>query len=195
MLYSSITQTGGLGEMLTQQEWDEVHKRLVKPFPESEIKTYDAGKGGKMRYIDARMVQERLDDVVGSNNWSDTYMVIDSEQKAVECTLTIHGVSKSDVGYPNAGKDASDGNKEPLKAAYSDAFKRAAVRWGVGRHLYGPVKRTDPVLVSKVKSTLAPGSEKREAVRQYIIDNYGMLNSMEELSRVPEEVLTGCLNV
>ena len=41
---------------------------------------------------------------------------------------------KADVGYPNdADNDPED---EPLKAAYSDAFKRAAVQFGIGRWLY-----------------------------------------------------------
>jgi hypothetical protein len=43
-------------------------------------------------------------------------------------TITIHGISKSDVG------DAS--NFEGNKGCVSDALKRAAVQWGVGRYLY-----------------------------------------------------------
>jgi hypothetical protein len=32
---------------------------------------------------------------------------------------------------------AGDTDVEPEKGALSDAFKRAAVRWGIGRYLYG----------------------------------------------------------
>ena len=91
------------------------------------------GRGGQsFSYITARQVQDRLDSVIGPGNWSTAYRLLDGN--AVECTLTVFGVSKADVGYPNnPGKP----EEEPLKSAYSDAFKRAAVAWGVGRFLYG----------------------------------------------------------
>ena len=44
---------------------------------------------------------------------------------SVECSLTVFGVTKRDVGI---GDD--------LKAAYSDALKRAAVKFYVARYLY-----------------------------------------------------------
>ena len=72
----------------------------------------------------------RLDDVVGVFGWSDTYHVLPGG-KNVECVLTVLGVSKSDVG--EAG---GDGQADALKTAYSDALKRAAVKFGIGRHLY-----------------------------------------------------------
>jgi hypothetical protein len=78
-------------------------------------------------YIDARDVMDRLDEVAGAENWTDKYTVLAySESRwAVECTLVVNGVAKSDVGEGDAPKDA-----------YSDALKRAAVKFGVGRYLY-----------------------------------------------------------
>jgi len=46
----------------------------------------------------------------------------------VECTLTILGISHADVGTPS--------QSEELKGAYSDALKRAAVKFGIGSYLY-----------------------------------------------------------
>lgn len=46
----------------------------------------------------------------------------------VNCDLIIYGVTRSDVGTP--------AQAEPVKSAYSDSLKRAAVQWGVGRYLY-----------------------------------------------------------
>ena len=43
-------------------------------------------------------------------------------------TITIHGVSKSDLG------DAS--NWEGNKGTVSDALKRPGVMWSIGRYLY-----------------------------------------------------------
>ena len=91
---------------------------------------YPAGTRGQIvAYIDARQVYGRLDELVGPGGWQTSYRALDGG--AVECTLTIAGISKSDVGYPNG-----NGGAEPLKAAYSDATKRAAVQLGIGRWLY-----------------------------------------------------------
>ena len=82
---------------------------------------------GCMAHIDARQVMNRLDDVVGVGNWSDSYQPA-AIGKGVECTLTVCGISKTDVGTVS--------DQDPEKGAYSDALKRAAVKFGIGRHLY-----------------------------------------------------------
>ena len=83
---------------------------------------------GCTAHIDARDVMDVLDAVVGPGNWSDSYQPA-AIGLGVECTLTVLGVSKADVGMPSS-QDAE-------KGAYSDAFKRAAVKFGIGRFLYG----------------------------------------------------------
>ena len=107
---------------------------LLRPFDYESHKwrvmnvTKKGDKASCAFYIDARDVMDRLDAVVGAENWSDKYttLAIGENRWAIECTITINGVSKSDVGEGDAPKDA-----------YSDALKRAAVKWGVGRYLYG----------------------------------------------------------
>jgi len=130
---------------MTTPNWVEIRKGLGKPFTPDKIKRFagaeikqgaNAGKCLWFPYVDARDVFDRLDEVVGPENWSDASSIVDATTKAVACTLSLFGVSKTDVGYPNAAADAGNAQMEPLKAAYSDAVKRAAVRWGVGRHLY-----------------------------------------------------------
>lgn len=82
-------------------------------------------------YLDARNVQQRLDDVCDPDGWSFDWQPIVTNNSAVlvaKGTLTIAGVSKSDVG------DA--GQTEPSKASVSDSLKRAAVLFGIGRYLY-----------------------------------------------------------
>lgn len=112
-------------------DWVEIGRRFREPIP-SKMRD---GRGGKQfAYIDARDVQDRLDDVVGPGNWSCAFKVLQLDPPAVECTLTVCDVRKADVGYCN---DPAGGREdEPLKAAYSDALKRAAVHWGIGRFLY-----------------------------------------------------------
>jgi hypothetical protein len=82
-------------------------------------------KGGLLvAYIDARLVIERLDTVVGPL-WSDEYELIPGT-KAIICRLTIDGVTRSDVGESN----------HSTKGTVSDALKRAAVHFGIGLPIY-----------------------------------------------------------
>jgi hypothetical protein len=125
-------------------------KALSAPFKEDEIKirpTDIRPKGAKnataqpLQYIDARLVMNRLDEVVGPENWEDKYELLEASG-AVVCTISIRigdpgayssqWLSKSDVGKESAQDDKGD----KVKAAFSDAFKRAAVKFGIGRHLY-----------------------------------------------------------
>lgn len=91
------------------------------------------GNGDKalaLAYIDARNVMERLDAVCGPEGWRDSY--VETGKGRVICTLSLRigdeWVSKSD----GAGETDVEGDK----GALSDALKRAAVKWGVGRYLY-----------------------------------------------------------
>jgi len=96
------------------------------------VKPSEATKGMPLAYIDARDVMERLDGVMSSENWSDEYM--ETHSGRVICSLTLYfedldrWVTKSD----GAGSTGTEGEK----GAISDAFKRAAVKFGVGRYLY-----------------------------------------------------------
>ncbi len=114
-------------------------QKLREPFPpqdvEFRIQSVFERNGKKQAivvpYIDARAVQDRLDDVVGPENWSfnwEPLMTANGTVTVAKGTLTICGVSKSDVG--DAGKT------EPTKASVSDALKRAGVMWGIGRYIY-----------------------------------------------------------
>ena len=105
-------------------------EELKKPFPVNAI-SWRVGQKSKTKpkammlcYIDARDVMDRLDEVCGAD-WSDDYKEVKGR---VVCTITINGVSRSD--------GAGDTDFEGEKGGLSDAFKRAAVKWGIGRYLY-----------------------------------------------------------
>jgi hypothetical protein len=104
---------------------------LNDPTPPSEVKKRQGPGGRTLDYIDARFVMDRLDAAVGQENWQDKFE--DLPNGSVRCGIGIRQkdgwVWKWDVG------DVSD--IEPVKGAHSDAFKRAAVKWGIGRDLYG----------------------------------------------------------
>ena len=120
--------------MTTKAELDKakaIVEKLNAPTPKDAIKTRPGkGKSGALRYVDARYVMERLDDAVGPFGWTDQYR---ETEGGTVCTIsiTLDGevwVPKSDVGTPS--------NIEGVKGRFSDAFKRAAVKWGIGRDLY-----------------------------------------------------------
>lgn len=109
---------------------------LAKPFPASVISwrsqslTRDGTKAMALCYIDARDVMRRLDEVCGPAGWQDSYT--ETPRGRLLCTISIlcgdHWIAKSD--------GAGDTDVEGEKGAISDAFKRCAVKWGVGRYLY-----------------------------------------------------------
>ncbi|MEG2256576.1 MAG: Rad52/Rad22 family DNA repair protein, partial [Cetobacterium sp.] len=61
---------------------DEILKNLQKPFPENELEfrvgatNLDKTKGLALAYIQARAIQNRLDEVIGIENWKISYKEI-----------------------------------------------------------------------------------------------------------------------
>jgi len=102
---------------------------LKQPFGSGELTWRPGGGGSHLAYIDARCAMKRLDDVVGIDGWQDSYKSLDG-RTVCELSLKINGVwiTKTD--------GAGDTNIEGAKGGLSDAFKRAAVKFGVGRYLY-----------------------------------------------------------
>lgn len=86
-------------------------------------------KGRALAYIDARDVMRRLDDVCGPANWQCRYPHANGK------TICEIGI-KVDGEWVWKANGAGDTDIEAEKGAISDAFKRAAVLWGIGRYLY-----------------------------------------------------------
>lgn len=114
---------------------------LAAPFAESDVKfkpgqhrENDKSQEGyelrAMAYVDARAIMDRLDEIIGQENWQDDYRELPNG--SVECKISIrigdHWIHKTDVG--------TESDYEAEKGAYSDAFKRACVKLGIGRYLY-----------------------------------------------------------
>lgn len=115
---------------------DDVFERLAEPFPADAISwrvgstTQDKSKGMALAYLDARDVMERLDLVCGPAGWQCDYPHANGK------TVCRIGIKAADEWIWKAD-GAGDTDVEAEKGALSDAFKRAAVRWGIGRYLYG----------------------------------------------------------
>lgn len=116
----------------------EITRALAEPFEQGEVKFKPQSvKGNRalaLAYIDARLIQDRLDDVLGVEGWQDEYQLL--PDGSVLCRLRLklgkRWITKMDVGSPSEQPDGGD----RLKAAFSDALKRAAVKFGIGRYLY-----------------------------------------------------------
>lgn len=110
-------------------------RRLTAPFDPARVSwrvgstNKDKTRGMALAYIDARDVMDRLDDVCGPEGWQCRYP--HAEGKTV-CEI---GIRVNDEWVWKAD-GAGDTDVEAEKGALSDAFKRAAVRWGIGRYLY-----------------------------------------------------------
>lgn len=120
----------------------ETVKKLRQPFAPEHIRwkiqsNPKDGEGEKYAvvvvFVDARTVAAHLDDVA-PGQWTTEYTLppITVGHPALECRLTVCGVTRADVGTVEPSKsDDSD-----TKDLYSDALKRAAVQFGIGSFLY-----------------------------------------------------------
>ena len=88
-------------------------------------------------YVNSRAIQKRLDYVVGRENWQNEFETVTGPANS----NTAH-ICKLSIYYPERGEwiTKSDGagctDVEPIKGGLSNAFKRAASMWGIGRYLY-----------------------------------------------------------
>src|SRR5262245_41795101 len=115
-----------------------ITRALAAPFASNEVKWKpQAIKGNRalaVAYIDARAIQDRLDDVLGVEGWQDEYQLL--PDNSVMCRLRLkpgrRWITKMDGGSPS---EQTYGGVR-IEAAFRDALKRAAVEFGVGRYLY-----------------------------------------------------------
>jgi len=111
----------------------ELFAALAAPFDPEEIKVRSQA-GRSLPYITSRTIMNRLDDVLGPSNWWDEYQPL---EHSVICRLTVRlpdgtVLTKCDAGGYAGMADPGDDDK----SGFADAFKRAAVKFGVGRYLY-----------------------------------------------------------
>jgi hypothetical protein len=114
----------------------ELFDALCTPFAAEEIDwrigstTKDKTKGMALAYMDARAVMDRLDGVCGPDGWQCNYAVTGP---IAVCNIGVR-VPSGEWIWKADGAGATDVEGE--KGMLSDALKRAAVRWGIGRYLY-----------------------------------------------------------
>lgn len=101
-------------------------------------------------YKDARVDMDILDETLGVMNWKKDYQLIDGQ---LFCTISIwdkdkeQWISKQDVGVESFSQEE--------KGRASDAQKRSAVCFGIGRELYS----APFILITPSKEMLAKGKD------------------------------------
>lgn len=80
-------------------------------------------------YVTSRAIQERLDEIVGVENWRNEFVNLD---KGAMCGISI----KINGEWVTKWDGAENTDIASFKGGISGAMKRAAVQWGIGRYLY-----------------------------------------------------------
>jgi hypothetical protein len=117
---------------------NQIAQALAAPFDPAEVKFKPQAVSGNralaIPFVDARVIQDRLDDVLGVMGWQDSYECLPEGSVVCRLSIRIAGewITKTDVGGQSEQPDEGDRRK----AAFSDALKRAAVKFGIGRYLY-----------------------------------------------------------
>ncbi len=113
--------------------------KLKEPFPfdDLEFRLQSCGeKNGKfwglvLAYVTNRAIQNRLDEVVGPENWKNEFTK--GPDGGILCGLSI----KINGEWVTKYDGAENTNIEAVKGGLSGAMKRAAATgWGIGRYLY-----------------------------------------------------------
>lgn len=107
---------------------------LSAPFENHEVKMRQGGGGRQLHYITARTAMNRLDMVLGPENWWDAYEVM--RDNSTLCKLTVRLPDGQTVTKQGIGVTSSSVGEDAEKGGESDALKRAAAKFGVARYLY-----------------------------------------------------------
>ena len=169
-----------------QKDAETIKRELARPFAPEDLEwrlqqAYeDKERGLAVPYVTNRAIQDRLDEVVGPDNWHNEYKpwhqytvkVRSKETKAYEeksvdsqlCGISIYFEGR---GFITKWDGANDSDIEPVKGGLSDSMKRAAVQWGIGRVLY----KMDTVWVDierRGRTWIIKASERQKLDRTYL---------------------------
>lgn len=123
---------------------ESIYAKLAEPFKPSELEWRGEPRGVDVRsmksgdkckvlvftYVQARAIQNRLDAVMGMNNWRDEYSAGPAGGIVCSLSLRLSGEWITKQGL------AENTQIEAVKGGESEALKRAAYKWGIGRYLY-----------------------------------------------------------
>lgn len=96
--------------------------------------TKDKAKAIGLAYVDKRLYEDRLDEVIGTDNWSVEYRPLG--ERGIICRLSVYdNESNRTITREDVGEFATD-DVASFPTAVAQAFKRACSAFGLGRYLY-----------------------------------------------------------
>jgi hypothetical protein len=180
--------------------YPEIFNALAREFHPDDVKVRAGGQGRNLSYVTARTIENRLDEVLGWENW-DCDLVPVSDH-AYKCVLTItlpdgRRVTKAALGAKSTMSQRAGGKVDPGdddKGGDSDAFKRVASRFGVARYLHNdgvmvyPDARDDgltPMTVATVATVATAPRDDMGRVAKFIAwcESHGHLARAAALAR------------
>ena len=111
-------------------KFDEIEWRVLRVSKKKPVAQVAA-------YVDSRAIQKRLDEVIGRENWQNEFVTVvgnKNDETTHICKLSIYYKERSEWISKSDGAGCTD--VEPIKGGLSNAFKRSASMWGIGRYLY-----------------------------------------------------------
>lgn len=152
-----------------------IKERFAEPFAAADLEwrlqwTNESFTSGRaVPYVTNRAIQNRLDEVVGPENWKNEFRPWHDDPKSKKssqlCGISIYFEERKEWICKWDG--AEDSDVESVKGGLSDSMKRAAVQWGIGRILYS----LDAVFVDvekKGKNAVIKDSERTKLDRRYL---------------------------
>ena len=111
---------------------------LQAPWPEHCHKHRTAEDGKRLTYVGWRTIQGRLDACCGPFGWG-VQVFVDAQHGVVTATITIHDGQRTITRSDAAGIEGvplAKGWEDSVKIGVTEACKRAAGQFGIGRELY-----------------------------------------------------------
>lgn len=127
---------------MAQKNARNIQAELARPFAPEDLEwrlqrtfeTQGRMSGIAVPFVTNRAIMNRLDAVVGPENWYNEFKPWHSTGKKESqiCGISI----RFGDSFITKWDGAEDSDIEPIKGGLSDSMKRAAVQWGIGRVLY-----------------------------------------------------------
>jgi len=181
-----------------------VYETLHRPFPPEDLEWRALRSGGSAEkpwviiapYVTSRAVMARMDEAFGFENWSASFVesVVDS---GFICTIeaTVYHPETGDFLVTIRKSDgAGKSDIEPFKGGISDALKRAAVLFGIGRYLYDFKKPIYGVICPREES-IAMGKVDNKSFFWKLPREYSSSTEVEEKNVAPKGNLAPALEV
>ena len=124
------------------KDFSAIQRELAQPFAPDDLEwrlqvtNKEQMRGMAVPFVTSRAIQDRLDNVLGAQNWRNEFQVWQEsgDARAQLCGLSIYLEERKEWVTKWDGAENTD--IESVKGGLSDAMKRAAVQWGIGRILY-----------------------------------------------------------